>query len=335
MGPSDLLRLAAFLARVARFPGGLGPDPGVGERRDQRTAGGTRCDEYAPRDGKPRCTAVLVHGMTPNGKAEPRLEHFARAAARAGVRCLVPHLPGLADCRWDPADLDVLADAVRQSAAAGPGSPGLVGFSYGATHALRVAARPDVAPLPRFVLAFGPCRSVRELHEHYRASWETPAASDAERDDRIYARLVLAWRHREALALCAEAREAIEDLLRRFCHAAALAEKQAIHERHVRDLALPPAKEDDATREAFEASSPAGRLSGLRCPVSLVHDRHDFVVPCSHSEALFEELRGLQGGERHRLVLTTLLQRREPAAVPPVGEMLRLFGALAPLLAGD
>ncbi|MBI5487225.1 MAG: alpha/beta hydrolase [Deltaproteobacteria bacterium] len=335
MGPADLLRLAAFIARVARFPHGLGPDPSVVERRDARIADGVACDEYLPCGQKPRCAAVLVHGMTPNGKAEPRLEHFARAAARAGVRCLVPHLAGLADCRWDPADLEDLADAVRSAAETGPGRPGLVGFSYGASHALLVAARPDVASLPRFVLAFGPCRSIRELHEHYRTAWTKAPASDAERDDRIYARLVLAWRHRETLRLPAAAREALDDLLRRYCHAATMAEKQAVHDRYVRDLELPPAEGDDATQAAFAALSPAGRLSALRCPVSLVHDRHDFVVPSGHSEALFEELHGLPGGERHRLLPTTLLQRRETTAIPPVGELLRLFGALAPLLGRD
>lgn len=334
MGLAELPRLAALITRLARFPRGGGPDPRVAERRGLSGPQGIFLDEYAPR-GTPAACAVLVHGMTPNGKDEPRLVHFARAAALAGIRCTIPHLPGLAACRWEPSDLDALAAAVDDAAARGPGRPGLVGFSYGAGHALLAAARPAAAPAVRFVLAFGACRSVHELHDGYRAAWRAEPRNEAEWDDAIYARLVLAHRHREALGLPREARASIEELLRRFCHAATLGEKMAAHERHLRGLDLLGAEERAADPTADEALSPSGKLGGLRCTVSLVHDRHDHVVPSSHSDRLFAELRALPGGDRHRLVLTTLLQGRAGAALPPLGELLHVFGALGPLLRAE
>jgi pimeloyl-ACP methyl ester carboxylesterase len=334
VGLAELPRLAALIARLARFPKGGGPDPRVLERRDVTGPHQVFLDEYAPRDAPASC-AVLVHGMTPNGKDEPRLVHFARAAALAGIRCTIPHLPGLAACRWEPSDLDTLVAAVDDAARRGPGRPGLVGFSYGASHALLAAAHPRARSAARFVLAFGPCRSVRELHDGYRESWRDEPRDDAEWDDAIYVRLVLAHRHRELLGLSPAPCAAIDELLRRFCHTATLAEKKAAHERHLRGLDLLGTEERVADPAADEALSLAGKLGGLRCPVSLVHDRHDHVVPCAHSEHLFAELRALPGGDRHQLVLTTLLQGRAGASRPQVGELLRVFGALAPLLRAD
>jgi pimeloyl-ACP methyl ester carboxylesterase len=270
--------------------------------------------------------------MTPNGKDEPRLVHCARAAALAGVRCTIPHLPGLAACRWEPSDVQTLAAVVAEVARRGPGRPGIVGFSYGATHALLAPLRPAAASAARFVLAFGPVASLRDLHDGYRTAWLAEPGDEAEREDAIYARLVLAHRYGKALGLPSASRAAVEDLLRRFCRDATLQEEMAVHERHLHGLDLLGAEDRHADPAAYEALSPAGRLAGLSCPVSLVHDRHDHVVPCAHSARLFAELRAGPAPNRHHLVLTTLLQGRARMRIPPLGELLRIFGAFAPLL---
>ena len=334
MGLAELPRLAALVARLARFSPDAGPDPRVDERREQRTADGLVFDDYRPRE-RTRGTGTLVHGMNPEGAADPLVVHFARNVALAGVRCLVPTLPGLADCRWDPRDLDVLARSVALAAESGLGRPGLVGFSYGATHALAAAVRPDVAPRLRFVLAFGPCDSIARLHADYRREWARAPQDDAEEDDRIYAQLVLAWRHRDALGLDDKRRIELWDLLRRFCHASSLEEKRCFHAARLAGLDLLALEERHADRATYEALSPCGTLSRIACPVRLVHDRHDHVVPCGHSERLFSELSALPGGAEHGLLITSLLGARKSVVLPRPTELVRMFAALAPLLRPD
>jgi pimeloyl-ACP methyl ester carboxylesterase len=334
VGLAELPRLAALVARLARFSPDAGPDSRVDERRGQRTADGLVFDDYRPRE-RTTGTGTLVHGMSPEGAADPLVVHFARNVAVAGVRCIVPTLPGLADCRWDPRDLDVLARSVALAAEAGPGRPGLVGFSYGATHALAAAVRADVAPHLRFVLVLGSCDSVEQLHADYRDEWAHALRDDAEEDDRIYAQLVLAWRHRDALGLDDGRRGELRDLLRRFCHASSLEEKRRFHAAHLADLDLLALEERDGDCAAYEALSLRGKLSRIACPVRLVHDRHDHVVPCGHSERLFAELKALPGGERHGLLITSLLGARKSVVLPRPTELVRMFAALAPLLRPD
>ena len=59
------------------------------------------------------------------------------------------------------------------------------------------------------------------------------------------------------------------------------------------------------------------------------------MVPCGHSERLFAELSALPRGDRHALLLTSLLGARTSVVLPRPTELVRMFAALAPLLRPD
>jgi hypothetical protein len=327
----DVASLSRLFAHLGAAPSG--PHRDVVEDRDRVTPEGAAYDAYAPR-GPCRGAVVAVHGVTVNGPRDERLVHFARCLARSRVSCAVPRLPGLIGCRLDADDLDVLASVTRAAAATAGGRAGLIGFSFGASYCLVAAARADVAPIGRFVLAFGAYHSLGDLWANHASARFAEPRTEVEWDDAVYLRLVLAAGNRDLVSLPADAWREVDGLLRRYCHEATPAEKRDVFERHLRDLDLLPL----ATRRhdtAFAALSPAGRLGGLRCGVSLVHDPHDPTVPVAHAHAIFAELGHGAGGGRHRLLVTPLLAHVTLASALRLGDVGRLYAALGPVLAAE
>ncbi|HOX45473.1 MAG TPA: hypothetical protein PK668_17885 [Myxococcota bacterium] len=331
MGLVDMARLLGLLRRLARAPEGGGPDPRVEEQRARRTSAGMPYDLLLPRH-QPEAVLIALHGATLNGKDDARLQHFARQLAVSGAACAVPNLPGMSRLEWLPSDLEALAGLIGELHAETGHRVGLVGFSFAAAYALVVATRPEVAERVRFVLSIGAYHSFPELYQHFLRTRHDPAEDEAAEDDLIYRDAIGAWRQRAALGLDPARLAELEALLRRFCHQASPEEKRAFRERWLlpRDpVALDVAAQD---RAALEALSPAGKLAGLRCPVSLIHDPHDHIIPVSHARALEAELGALPDGGRHRVLVTGLLKHVTLSGAFNLGEAARLLAALQPLV---
>lgn len=101
---------------------------------------------------------VVLHGITVPGRRHPNLQRFAHALAAAPAVVVVPDLPPWRRLELDTACVPAaLRAAVRwQRSAPGivrPDPPAVLGFSVGATQALRSAAVGD--PPVRAVLGFG------------------------------------------------------------------------------------------------------------------------------------------------------------------------------------
>jgi pimeloyl-ACP methyl ester carboxylesterase len=118
-----------------------------------------QADRYQPADRAPRATLVLLHGLTPAGRREPRLERFAITMARAGFRVVVPDLPGMRSLAVGTEDVRDITDTLRQ--VLGPetdldcNAVGLMGFSFAVGPALIAALTPDVGERLSFVVAVG------------------------------------------------------------------------------------------------------------------------------------------------------------------------------------
>src|SRR5581483_2187701 len=96
----------------------LGPDAGA--------------DRWEPGAGDAACRLVLVHGLTPDGKDDPRVRWAAGLLARSGCRVLVPDLPGLRAQRLRREDARVVAAALARE----PAPLALVAVSVGLAPAL-------------------------------------------------------------------------------------------------------------------------------------------------------------------------------------------------------
>src|SRR5918996_5686550 len=101
---------------------------------------------------------VLVPGLVPEGKDDPRLVALAQTLVRARFAVLVPDIANLRAQQVSPEDARAIAAAIAWLAGCGePGarSVGVMAISYAAGPAILAALRPDTAPQVRFLVAIG------------------------------------------------------------------------------------------------------------------------------------------------------------------------------------
>jgi pimeloyl-ACP methyl ester carboxylesterase len=323
---TEIARLTAFFTRLARDPRTQRPQPDVEERLDVEGRDACRYDLYSPRQ-PPKGLVVAVHGLTPHGSRDVRLVHFARCLARMRVACATPVLPGLVSCGWRAEDLDALTAATLDAAEAVGCAPGLVGFSFGGGYSLLAASRSPLAEHVRFVVAFGAHHSLPAVFESYRAERQATTRSAAGWDDWIYLNLALG-----VAGLPEPLRGEAHALLLRFCHGATAEEKRRFYDQHLTDVDPVDACLRQLDPQLLERLSPAGKLGGLRATVSLVHDEQDHLVPVTQLEPLQREVTAVVGADRCRVLATTLLSQALVGGMPRLGEIGRLYSALAPLV---
>ena len=92
-------------------------------------------------ESRARAPLVLVHGFTPEGNRDRRLQAAAALLARAGFAVVVPAIPGLTRGRLRPADVEPVVTALTLR----PGPVTLVAVSVGAGPALLAASDPRVS----------------------------------------------------------------------------------------------------------------------------------------------------------------------------------------------
>jgi pimeloyl-ACP methyl ester carboxylesterase len=102
---------------------------------------------------------VVMHGITRPGRSHTQLVRFTRAVASAGIAVIVPEVPEWRALQLAPhLSTPTIAAAVRGLRNTGlvhDAPLGLVGFSFGAPHAISSAANPLLAEEIGAVCAFG------------------------------------------------------------------------------------------------------------------------------------------------------------------------------------
>jgi len=127
-------------------------------------------DLWRPRQHRRPPGLVLVHGLTPEGKDDPRVSWAAALLARSGFAVLVPDLPAMRAQRLRPEDARVVSAAVAHLTthpAAAPGPIVLVGVSVGVAPGLAAAVDPALSPRVRLVLSLGGYADARELIRYF------------------------------------------------------------------------------------------------------------------------------------------------------------------------
>ena len=124
---------------------------------------GVAVDLYTLSGVQPRTPLVLVHGLAPEGKDDPRLAHAAGLLARVGFEVAVPTIPGLTRLRLRPDD----REPVVATLAARKAPTLVVGVSVGVGVALLATAEPALRDRVELVLSLGGYASARELVRFY------------------------------------------------------------------------------------------------------------------------------------------------------------------------
>jgi pimeloyl-ACP methyl ester carboxylesterase len=134
------------------------PEPVRSAIRYRRGSGDAVADLYRDTE-MPRGAVVVVPGLTPHGKDDPRLVAFAKSLARAQFLVLVPDIANTRALKVSAGDSFPIADAIEELAARFAGgaerSVGLVAISYAVGPALLAAAATPAGRHLRFIVAIG------------------------------------------------------------------------------------------------------------------------------------------------------------------------------------
>jgi len=288
---------------------------------------------YRPLAPGRRPGLVLLHGLVPEGKDDPRLVWAAGLLARGGFAVLVPDLPGLRASRLRPADAEVVIRAV-ETLAAEPGvranRTALVGISVGAGPALLAAADPRIADRIGLVATLGGYADARELVRYFTTGHYGFGEVRGRRvldPELVRAFLLLNLDlvpdagDRAALGVLLEGRQPPRPLGPEGQAVAALLANRDPARVDALLEALPA-----AIRELLAELSPVSRLHRIRARLLLLHGRDDPAIPFTESL----RLAAAAGPARTRLVLLSLIGHVDPTESSwwgVTGELFRLWGA--------
>ncbi len=251
------LFLAEFLtAGAAPLLSAVTPGP----RRETLQVSDAVGDRYAAPALRAATPLVLLHGVTPAGKDDPRLAEAAALLARAGFSVLVPTVPGLTRGRLRPEDVMAVVATLTAATRARPAA--VVGISVGAGPALIAAADPGVRDRVAIVVTLGGYASATELLRFFLTGDYAFGAVGGHVDhDPATVRAFL---------------EANADLVDAASRARLVGGGRAAALQFLADL--PP-----QIRSLLEGLSPERIAADIRAPVVLVHGRGDLAVPYTES----------------------------------------------------
>ncbi|MGH6948276.1 MAG: alpha/beta hydrolase family protein [Kiloniellales bacterium] len=275
-------------------------------------------DLYRESERPPRAALVLVPGVTPQGRDDPRLVDFARLLARARFAVLVPDLPNLRRLAVSASDSQAIADAVEYLADAEstPGEGvGLVAISYAAGPAVIASLEPRLQDRLAFLFLIGGYHDLGAVIAAFTTGQVRAGEDGAWRPWRrepsipwrflaANAERVTEPRERVLLRAIAERRLAdpaapIGDLAARL-GAEGAAVLALVDNRDPDRVPALLAGLPDALGGEIAALDLARRdLSGVTVPVLLMHGRNDPVIPWQQSRDLARAL----PSERVELVL--------------------------------
>lgn len=245
---------------------------------------------------------VLVHGLAPEGKDDPRLREAAERLARAGWAVAVPTVEGLTVLRLRPEDAMAVSASVRALQAAGYRRVALLGVSLGAGPALLAAADPAGAGGVSAILALGGYASAVELLRYTLTG--------------AYAFGDVAGRTVVQEAAIARFAAANDELLDEAGRRLVANRDPALVDARMR--ALPP-----GTRELLETLSPGRTIARVQAPLFLIHGRQDPAVPFTESLRLAAAARA--AGRPVRAAIVGAVGHVEADLRTGLADLLRLW----------
>lgn len=260
-------------------------------------------DRYVRPALGPPVPLVLVHGVTAEGKDDPRAVRAAALLARVGFGVIVPSVPGLMAGRLRPADVEPVVAAV-EAATAGGRRAVVVGVSIGAGPAVLAAADERVRDRVAAVVTLGGYASAHELIRFFLTGEYAFAGhrGQVEHDPAVVEHFLRA--NAELLAGHDPRR---------------LATDRAAARRFLADL---PAH----TRALLTRLSPTAVAADVRARLVLVHGRGDRAVPFTEALRL-----AAARPERSRVVLLGSIDHVEaaaPAVVRSAHDLLALWSVM-------
>lgn len=280
--------------------------------------------------GRALRTVVLVYGMTILGEEDGHITAFARACASAGLRVIVPVLPGLKRYVVDSEDVFRLKKILDTLLMDVDSKLGVVGLSTGGDYALLLASTPKYCEVFDPVILLSPIYNLREVFERVHAL-DAPNSQLKEDWDLYYWRqCILAYRNHLVLNISDESEQKLQQLLGDF-ELTPLSKKRHFFEQYIAPLNL--LSRHDLLNEGtlLDQLSIGGRLHNTTSPIYIMHGSSDPVVSPDHSRRIYAELarRGL--GFKQKLLVTPWFSHVELQTALNVKELLMILYILGKL----
>jgi pimeloyl-ACP methyl ester carboxylesterase len=268
----------------------------------QQTASGYEFHIYYPR-GKAIHTLILVYGMSIAGENDARLVKFARSCANAGLKVIVPHLPGLMEYCFAHNDLQRLIEIARLLLMDTREKLGVIGFSTGGSYSMLLARHPALRERIGPVVLFSPIYDARDVARRLHAPPDPLPQTTKDWDHFYWTQFFIAYRNRKNLKFSQAVQSTLQTLLVDW-EEYNLGEKRVFYNKHILPLHL--FERTDLLDEGItlEQLSARGKLASVKSPVFLLHDADDRIVPPDHSRRMHAEL-ALRGAEFHQEILVT------------------------------
>ncbi len=271
-------------------------------------------DVYEPR-GRDRGTIVVVHGMTVQGKRDPRIIALARALCAAGFRVVAPEIPSIRALNIEASQIGVIAqvlDAIASHRGLAPaGRVSVLAPSFSGALVLSAATLPIINARIDAVCAIGAFSHVQSVMRYLLAD----DAADTYGRYIVLKKLLPAAQEnsaglmelldvaiRDNLSQSSYAKQVNKDelappalILPQRIEVLAPGDKQQA-EQLFADAAFRLdilAQAQQVLSEELNALDVGPRLQGLQAKVFLLHGREDKVIPYEQSEMLHGKLREL------------------------------------------
>jgi pimeloyl-ACP methyl ester carboxylesterase len=295
----------------------------------RKTGDGFEYHVYYPR-GRAIRTVMLIYGMGLAGEDDTRLLKFVRACVNAGLRVVVPNLPGLKQFLVESGDLQRLKSIANVLTRGSTEKIGLIGFSTGGSYALLLATQPDLDEKLGPLVLFSPVYDVRDIAGRLHRPVDPPPQTDNGWDQVYWMQYFIAFRNRKYLGLSQAVQLSLHRFLVDYDHYG-LNEKRAFYETHIRPLNLTGRDDLLDEGEVLDVLSARGHLASVKSPVYILHDASDALVPPDHSRQMYAELAKRGAGYRQAVLITAWLSHVVMQTTGSLAELFRIVGFVSEL----
>ena len=280
--------------------------------------------------GKALRTVVLIYGMSIEGEYDGRLLKFARSCVAAGLKVVIPHLPGLMELCVNTGDMLRLESILNVLKSEANGKIGLIGFSTGGSYALLLAANPDLRDSIDPIVLFSPIYDARAVAERLHAPADPMPQTPKDWDEYLWAQFVITYRNRLLLQLSKDVVHTLHIMLLDYDRYE-LEAKRAFYDKHIVPLHLVGRKDLVNEGTALDMLSARGKLALVKSAVFILHDASDRIVPPDHSHRMHAELALRGAGYRQDILVTPWLSHVVMQKTGSLSEMLKFVSLVSEL----
>lgn len=298
-------------------------------------------DHYEP-SSQYTGTVVVIHGMSPKGKQDPRVSALCFALSKVGYRVIAPDIDSIKQLIICPSQIDTIAnifyEIANNTSLTPSGTIGVLAPSFSGALCLAAASLPNIKDRVKAVCAIGAFTEVESVMSYLLKN----GAADPYGRFIVLKKIVPLVCSENGLfqgALDAAIQDNLNEIsfdeftnaYNRYLSSLTESDRQKIrrlfHDTVYREQLFASSKL--VLCEELKALDIVHRINDLSANVFLLHGFADSVIPCQQSERLYQELKALN--KKAELVITPFLSHGDTqirlSQVPDMARIVQGFAS--------